>query len=82
MLVKAGFEISGMNVVNKTGYYHAIDDLIKGFVDGSLLAYYLHDKDPTIEKKLKIRISDSMHARFGSERLEIPMQALVVKARK
>lgn len=82
MLEDAGFELLKMDVVKRTGYYQTTDDLIKGFVNGSLLAYYLQDKDPAIGEKLKNKIHESMHAMFGNTSLEIPMQAIVIEAKK
>ena len=58
------------------------DELIKGFVDGSLLAYYLQDKDPAIEKNLKSRMRELMHAKFGRERLEIPIAGYSYRVKK
>lgn len=82
MMEDAGFEMLKMEVIKRTGYYQNSEDLIKGFVDGSLLAYYLQDKDPAIGEKLKNKIRESMHARFGNTSLEIPMQAIVIEAKK
>jgi len=82
MIVSAGFTNVKIEAVSKNGSYSEVDDLIRGFVDGSPLTNYLKERGEAAQAALRKKLHDALsedEKQFGNK---VPSLALVVEATK
>lgn len=79
---KAGFRKIKIEEVKKKASYNSVDDVIKGFVDGSPLSSFLHNKPVAVQEELEQRLRHEITAQVQQYGAEVPLQALVIKAEK
>ncbi|HYK56203.1 MAG TPA: class I SAM-dependent methyltransferase [Flavisolibacter sp.] len=82
VIQKAGFRELKIEEVKKTASYDTVDDVMKGFVDGSPLSSFLHNKPLAVQKELKQRLRQEITAQVQQYGSEIPLQALLIEALK
>ena len=82
IIQKAGFREMKIEAVKKTARYHTADDVIKGFVDGSPLSSFLHNKPVAVREELIKRLQNEITAQVQQYGSEVPLQALLIEAVK
>ena len=82
MVSGAGFQKVTLEEVRKPGYFSTVDDVIKGFVDGSPLYSFLSDKPATSLKALQKRLHDELSLQAQQYGQQAPLQAILVEALK
>jgi ubiquinone/menaquinone biosynthesis C-methylase UbiE len=82
LLEGAGFKDINLNIVQKTSYYQSVDDMIKGFTEGSPLASYLAQQPIALQQTIKTKLRAQLVATYGETQIISPMQAIVVTAVK
>jgi ubiquinone/menaquinone biosynthesis C-methylase UbiE len=79
---EAGFQDPHIEEVKKTATYIDINDIIKGFVDGSPLSSFMHDKPIDVQEELEQRLRQELWAQVQQYGSEVPLQALVIEVVK
>ncbi len=81
-LDKAGFtevRIESRAIVTQ---YESAADFLTGFIDGSTLAQFLRNKAPELQERVRRELAQQMEALDKVLGSQVPMQALVVEAKK
>jgi ubiquinone/menaquinone biosynthesis C-methylase UbiE len=81
-LADAGFSAISIRVVAKQAYYQSNETILRGFLEGSPLANFLHKLKPELQQKLKESVAREIVNAFGANNHHFPMQALVCEALK
>lgn len=79
---QAGFQNPHIEEVKKTAVYTDINDIIKGFVDGSPLSSFMHDRPIAVREEFEQRLQQELSAQVQQFGSEMPLQALVIEAGK
>ena len=82
LLEEAGFSSVKLEKVARTGTYRDPNELVEGFVEGSPLGAYLDHLGPAIRLRVKERLRRALDEQFPIYGFQVPMQAIVVEARK
>lgn len=82
LLDRAGFKKISIEIVSKTGKIQNVKNIVQGFIKGTPLASYLHEKSKAIQQELTDQLTQVLTQHYGSSDLNVPMQALVVQAEK
>lgn len=81
LLQEAGFTHISIDTVAKTGIATSPDTVITGLVDGTPVSAYMEENNLPAGQ-LKERFRERLVQRFGQQNLQLPMQAIVVEAKK
>ena len=81
LLTEAGFSSVAIEVLTKTGTVTRPDDAVNGILDGTPNYVYIAERSLPVSVA-KTKLKDLLVDHFGQENLQLPMQALVVKATK
>ncbi|MDB5252439.1 MAG: class SAM-dependent methyltransferase [Flaviaesturariibacter sp.] len=82
LLDDAGFGPVTLTYVPKESHYDDPSSVVDGFVDGSPLGYYLDGIDTGFRGTVKAALHKALEAQYGTLSNAVPMQAIVVEARR
>jgi ubiquinone/menaquinone biosynthesis C-methylase UbiE len=82
LLGEAGFQNINIEKVSKNSYAPSVETVVQGLLKGTPVAAVLADKSTAAQEELVARSTEKIAKKYGSENLVIPMQAIVVTARK
>lgn len=82
-LVKAaGFEKIHIETVSKTATFESIDNIVKGYLEGSPLAAFINKLDEQLQTTIKQRVTEEVINTYGKDNHHFPMQAILCSAYK
>lgn len=82
LLEEAGFASVRLEKVARCSRYNDPADLVAGFVDGSPLGSYLDRKGPGLRQRISDRLRAALDRQSATYGNTVPMQAIVVEARR
>jgi ubiquinone/menaquinone biosynthesis C-methylase UbiE len=82
LLDGAGFGDVSLTYVQKESRYDEPAAIVDGFVDGSPLGFYLDGIDGGLRATVKEALHRALEVQYGTLRNAVPMQAIVVEARR
>ncbi len=81
-LNQSGFEDVHIDLVKLNGYSKSPKDAAKGLIQGTPTVTAINDRDDEKLPQILDYLEEKIKSRFGSEALNVPLQALVVTCRK
>jgi ubiquinone/menaquinone biosynthesis C-methylase UbiE len=81
-LEEAGFREIQIDVVEKISAADRAEDAAKGLVQGTPVSVAITERDPALLSSITGGVADAIKNRFGDANIRVPMQAIVVQARR